>query len=133
MKLSFTSFAFTALLAALITSGALVLTGYPANAQDTSTSQQTQNIEHKEQTLEAFVISATKIRDIQSKWVPKLQNTEDPSKMNEMRKKVQGEMISAIQSTENISVDQFQQISQQFKQDKTLAQRIQNIAENMSQ
>lgn len=109
------------------------LTSFTAKAQDSSAASQNHNAQHSDATLKAFIISATKIRDIQRQWLPKIQKTQDQSKMNQIKKQVQGEMVSAIQGTNNISVDEFQKISQQFRTDKTLASRIQNIAKDMGQ
>lgn len=124
-KTAFTGFGILALSAIAMT---------PANtasAQNAQPSTQAASQEISDAKLQAYIVSASKVQSIQNKTMPQLSQAQSQEQADSIKENAQTEMISAIQSTENITVNEFQMIAQQIRNDDQLAQRINKLAKSM--
>lgn len=113
---------------------ALVAVGFvtakSAHAEDMSAKQAesaTQNtLTVTEPMLDAFAQSAIKVGQIQQKMAPQISQAEAEEQKKQIFQDMQQQMIGAIQSTEGITVQEYNQISLQARQDDQLAMQIQD-------
>lgn len=111
---------------------AATFTGAPvANAQNTTGQTQSSAQDISDAKLQAYIVSASKIHKIQTEAAPKLNNAESQQQADSIRKQAEGQMISAIQNTQNITVDEFQMIAQQLRDNEQLVQRVNDLAKSM--
>jgi len=127
----------TSRLAALALSLAVIgAAGQPAlAAEDDPQAQQTaqqsgSTPEFGEQKLDAFADAAVKVSQVRSDWAPKIRKAQqngDDQKAQELSKQATGEMRSSIEETDNISVQEYQQIAQAAQQDQNLAKELSSM------
>ena len=125
----------------LLTFMAAVIFSAQANAQDKGSAQKSMEktmqkkmtqTNFSDEKLKAFIVSASKVQDIQKKWMPQLQEAQNQKEAGEMKKNIQAKMVKVIKETENISVSEFQEISLASRKNNDLAQRLNVLAQNMT-
>lgn len=77
--------------------------------------------------LESFVVAAIEVQDLIQQWSPRIENAESEDEAAQMREQANAELAGAIDETEGISVEEYQAIGQQARQDPQLNARIQEI------
>ena len=137
--------------AALALSLAVVaIAGQPALAADgkqpSNTGQQTQQAqqqsqnastpEFSDQKLNAFANAYVKVSQVRSEWAPKIrkaQESGDKDKAQTLAKQATGEMRTAVQEADNISMKEYQKIGQAAQQDKQFAQEVASVVQQKMQ
>ncbi len=114
-----------------------VISGYAANAQAQQNQQSgygqqgaAATTSYNDQTLDAYVASAKKVMSIKQEMVPQIQNTQDKARRETMLKDMQNQMLSAVQKTEGITVEEYNQLSREAQNNEQLAERIKSRFEN---
>ncbi len=74
--------------------------------------------------LDAYATSAVKITRIHGVMAPKIQATTDAGEKNDMFKEMQQQMISAVEETEGISVEEYNEISKMAINNPQIASHI---------
>jgi len=82
-------------------------------------------VDVSEAKLEAYADSAIKVGTIQQSMAPQIKQAGKKPQKKEIFQQMQKKMIDAIRSTEGISVQEYNKISMQARQDENLAGRIQ--------
>lgn len=121
--------------------GAAVLAsalGIAFNTPLLAQSQEQPQAQNQEQTsipdakLESFVVAAIEVQDLIQQWSPRIENAESEDQAAEMREQANTELAEAIDETQGISVEEYQEIGQQARQDPQLNARIQEIYQSKS-
>lgn len=127
----------TAMLAAAAFGLATAAVPVTATAQSSDSGQQAQQApDYSDQKLRAFATAWLEIRDLLGKWKPKIDEAKksgDNAKAKEIAKQANAELISTVQDTSGITLDEYKQITQQARQNEQLYQRISKIVKTMDE
>lgn len=88
----------------------------PALAQDAAASV-------SDAKLQAFVTAAMKVNTLIEQWTPKIQSAA-PDQQAQLKQTANSELLNAIQTTPDMSPQEYQQIAQDAQADPALQQRI---------
>ena len=88
-------------------------------------SEQPETIELTEAKIDAYAETAIEVVSIQQEMVPQIQAAEDEEQKKELFQNMQQEMMSAVQGADNITVNEYNAISQEAQQNPELANLIQ--------
>lgn len=78
-------------------------------------------------TLEAFVTAALAVEQLIVAWSPRVEGAETEAQAMEYQEQAKGEIDSAIEGTEGMSVDSYMGIMQAMNDDLALRERVQQI------
>ena len=118
------------LTAALLAAGMTLSGGalLPAQAQDGA--QETPAApEVTEAKLDAFVVAAVAIEDIRASYQAPMQEAADDAERQALIEEANEEMVSAIDETQGITVDEYIAINRAAREDEELQQRIVELYE----
>ena len=104
---------------------ALFLTAGLAAATLPSTMAQENQISDAK--LQSFVVAAMKVGGLVDQWTPRIEAAKTPEEKAELKRTASGELVQAIQSNGDMTVDEYQQIGRQAEGDKALQDRILKI------
>ncbi len=107
---------------------ALALMAAPAWSQ-TTTAPAEQNFD--DATLESFAAAATEVGEISSEWTQRMQEVEDPARLESMQQDAQDAMVGAIEE-EGIDVETYNQILQVAEGDPELGARIRQMMDEQA-
>lgn len=99
-------------------------TAVPAVAQGTQ-QQAPAAADYGEEELRAFALASLEVQDLNDKWVPRLSEAESQEEAQQLRSEATSEMADAIQD-EGLSLEEYNAIYDQARQDAELASQIQN-------
>ena len=119
----------------LATALALGLSGPVLAAEDGTAAEGETQMGQEEVTradLEKFAAAYGEIQSVRAEYGRKLQQTDDQSKREELKKEGQQEMISAIED-EGLELSEYQQIGRQLNNDKELRSRLQEVMKEQQQ
>lgn len=119
-----TGFIAGGLLATALTLGAAPALAGEASGSGQSGQQQREPV--SDEKLEQFADAFEEMRSVRAEYAPKLQETEDEQKRQELMKEGQAEMKDAIESS-GMKVAEYQRIGQRLNQDQQLQQRLQKL------
>ncbi len=111
---------------ALALSAAPALAGEASGSGQSGQSGQQQRKPVSDEKLEQFADAFEELRSVRAEYAPKLQETEDKEKRQELMKEGQAEMKDAIESS-GMQVAEYQRIGQRLNQDQQLQQRLQKL------
>lgn len=97
----------------------------PQQPQAQQPQQQAQ--EFSEEKLDSFVAAAIEVEELVAEWSPKIEAAQDEQAAEELRAQANEELAAAIESTDGITMAEYQQIAQAARTDQQLAQRLQAI------
>lgn len=83
-----------------------------------------------EDELKSFVLAAIAVQRITEDCSEKLQEAKSPEEQQEIKQAAVGEMVRALE-TEGISVDKYQEISNQAQANQDIAERLKQHIESM--
>lgn len=86
--------------------------------------------EYDQGKLDSFVTAAMAVNDLIDKWTPQIQGAESEQQANEMRTQANTEMVEAIEQTDGITVDEYQEILETARADPEFSTRIQDMLED---
>mgnify|MGYP006428397519 CR=1 FL=1 len=124
--------------------------GPPAVAADgeqpSKTGEQTQQAQQKDQNastpefsdqkLNAFADAYVKVSEVRRAWGPKIRKAQESGnkdKAQTLAKQATGEMRTAVQDADNISMKEYQKIGQAAQQDKQFAQEVASVVQQKMQ
>jgi Domain of unknown function (DUF4168) len=87
--------------------------------------------QYDQQKLESFVVAALEVNRLVEEWTPRIQGAADETEAAQMRDQANGELVSAINQANGISIDEYREISQAAQSDPALMARISEIFESM--
>ncbi len=74
--------------------------------------------------VNAFVDAALAVQDVQNEYMPKIQATEDETERNEIIEEANTAAAAAVESVEELTIDDYLAISEAARQDEDLNARI---------
>ncbi|MGH6945065.1 MAG: DUF4168 domain-containing protein [Geminicoccaceae bacterium] len=77
--------------------------------------------------LASFVSAAMAVSQLIEQWNPRIQSAQNEEEANALRQQAQTELVDAINRTEGMSVEEYQQIGEAARADPQLAERINTI------
>lgn len=79
--------------------------------------------------LQSFVVAAMKVSDLVEQWTPRIEAAKTPEERAQLKSTANGELAQAIQSTGDMTVQEYQQIGQRAQGDQALQERIMKIVQ----
>lgn len=116
--------------AALIIASPMAARAQQGQQMQKQMQQQMQKTDFSDQKIEAYVNSAAKVQDIHNKMAPQLKQVKTEKEKKTAFKHMQQQMMSAIKNTENITVEEYNQITNAARQDQQLASEIREKFKN---
>jgi Domain of unknown function (DUF4168) len=104
--------------ALLLASGLAAAALSPAGAQEDQIS---------DTKLQTFVVAALKVSDLIDQWTPRIEAAKTPEEKAQLKQTANGELVQAIQSSGDMTVQEYQQIGQRAEGDQALQDRIVKI------
>ncbi len=95
--------------------------GTPAEAQS----------EYQKAKLEAFVKAAIQVEQVIVRWTPQIKAAQSEQQANELREQARGELMAAVEQTDGITMEEYNQIVQASRNDRVLSARLGKIYEEM--
>ena len=80
--------------------------------------------------LQSFVVAATKVGELIDQWTPRIAAAKTAEEKAQLKGAAQGELVQAIQSTGDLTVQEYQQIGQRAEGDQALQERIMKIVQS---
>jgi hypothetical protein len=77
--------------------------------------------------LQSFIVAATKVGGLIDQWTPRIEAAKTPEEKAQLKQTANGQLVQAIQSNGDLTVQEYQQISQRAEGDKALQDRIVKI------
>lgn len=87
-----------------------------------------ENGEFSDSTLESFMMARADVRQIQDDYSSRLEDVTDNEKVAELRAEAREKMIQAVRE-EDLTVEEYNRISNQAMSDAGLRERLQQLAE----
>lgn len=115
-------------IAALFSGSAAMAAPQQAQAEQQQMAQQQQAIEVTDGMLEKFVTAMGNVQEISAKYSEQFQNAEDAEQAQEIQRKAQEEMVTAVNDS-GLSPQEYNAIVQRVQQDEELRSRLQEMAE----
>ena len=105
----------------------IIAAGSPAQAEESrqyskQAAMQTKGI--SDATIQAYASSAIQISEIHSVMAPKIQAAKTENERNAMYVDMQDQMADVLEKTDNISLDEYNTISEEAQKNPKLAERI---------
>jgi hypothetical protein len=114
------------LVGALTLGGALQLQAQTATPPQQQTP--TQQPELSQGQIESFASAALQLREIRSKWQPRLQEAENAEKSKELQTQASAEMVKAVEA-KGLTVEKYNAIAAAARDNPELAARIAKVME----
>ncbi|WP_157018632.1 DUF4168 domain-containing protein [Mesorhizobium xinjiangense] len=94
-----------------------------AMAQETQ-APAAQSAEFGDEKLQSFAVALVKVQSVQQEYAQKLQATGSEEEQATLQQEATGKMMEAVETTDGISVDEYNQVITAAQTDPELAQRI---------
>lgn len=91
-----------------------------------------QQAEFGEAKLESFVTAAIAVNDLIEQWGPRIEEAENEQQAAQLREQANAEMVTAIDQTQGISVEEYQTIVQAARNDPQLSGQLQEMFEEQA-
>jgi hypothetical protein len=102
-------------------------TGLTAGALSPAMAQEAQISDAK---LQSFVVAAMKVGELIDQWTPRIEAAKTAEERAQLKGTANGELVQAIQSTGDLTVQEYQQIGQRAEGDQALQERIMKIVQS---
>jgi hypothetical protein len=113
-------------LAATAAAGALVLAPVaPAFAQEADTAPEMER-SVPDALLDSFITAALSVSEIAEEYQGRMQSADDDAARQELATEARTAMISAVEETDGITVEEYLEISEAARVDEDLGQRLQD-------
>jgi len=83
--------------------------------------------EFTDEQLESFVVAAVAVQELIREWNPRIEGAENAEQAAELREQANTELVEAVNGTDGITLEQYQEIGEAAQSDPDLASRIQEI------
>jgi len=125
---------FTRTLAATSTALALAMTAAPMTVMSTqNAAAQEAAGGYSGAQLDAFTVALLQVFDLRKKYTPALQSAESEDQQQEILDKATAEIAGAIEDTDGITLETYQEIAEAATQDQDLEMQIKSRVEDMVQ
>lgn len=94
--------------------------------------QAEQGQQFSDEQLRSFAVAALEVRKIRSDFMARIQQAGSEDERQQLAREANGQMVSAVEDTPGISVEDYNAIVQAAGEDPELASRIQTIVESES-
>jgi hypothetical protein len=98
--------------------------GLAAAALSSAVAQENQISDAK---LQSFIVAAMKVGGLVDQWMPRIEAAKTAEEKAQLKQTANGQLVQAIQSNGDLTVQEYQQISQRAEGDKALQDRIVKI------
>lgn len=115
--------------AVALMAGAAVVTPTNVSAQTEMQQQEAPAVEYDNQTLQTYAAAMTDVVEIGERMQPSIAEAESEEEAEEIWVEMQEEMVSAVEA-QGMSVDEYNQITQQAQMDPDLAAEINEMVQN---
>jgi hypothetical protein len=88
--------------------------------------------QYEQQKLESFVVAALAVNELVEQWTPRIQGATDETEAAQLRDQANSELVNAISQSNNITVEEYREISQAAQADPALMARISEIFDDMA-
>jgi hypothetical protein len=105
----------------------LLATGLTAGVLSPARAQEAQISDAK---LQSFVVAAMKVGELIDQWTPRIEAAKTAEERAQLKGAANGELVQAIQSTGDLTVQEYQQIGQRAEGDQALQERIMKIVQS---
>jgi Domain of unknown function (DUF4168) len=106
---------------------ALIFAGLAAGVLSPAMAQEAQISDAK---LQSFVVAAMKVGELIDQWAPRIEAAKTAEERAQLKGTANGELVQAIQSTGDLTVQEYQQIGQRAEGDQALQERIMKIVKS---
>lgn len=80
--------------------------------------------DYTEETLQSFAVAFLQVDEINRNYTPRLQEAGSPEEQQQIQQEASQEMVTAVENTDGISVQEYTSIMQAAQVDPDLAQRL---------
>lgn len=116
--------------AVALMAGAAFVAPTPVTAQtEMQQQQEAPAVEYDDQTLQTYAAAMTEVVEIGERMQPSIAEAESEEEAEEIWVEMQEEMVSAVEQ-QGMSVDEYNQITQQAQMDPDLAAEINEMVQN---
>lgn len=77
--------------------------------------------------LDSFVEAAIQVEQLITEWSPKIEGAADQTAADEMRQEANAELEAAIEATDGITVNEYQEIAAAARANPDLSERLKDI------
>ncbi|WP_371056645.1 DUF4168 domain-containing protein [Rhodosalinus sp. K401] len=111
----------------------LAMTGASVTALTAQSAAAQEAAEYSGEQLDAFTVAYLQVIDLREKYVPVLQAAESQDQQQAIIEEANAEMVEAIESTDGMTLDDYESIAQAAAEDQDLNARIMARIEDMAQ
>ncbi|MDF2094617.1 DUF4168 domain-containing protein [Aquibaculum arenosum] len=115
--------------AVALMAGAAFVAPTPVTAQTEMQQQEAPAVDYDTQTLQTYAAAMTEVVEIGERMQPSIAEAESEEEAEEIWVEMQEEMVSAVEQ-QGMSVDEYNQITQQAQMDPDLAAEINEMVQN---
>lgn len=88
--------------------------------------------EFEQAKLQSFVTAAIAVNDLIEQWGPRIEEAESEQQAAQLREQANAEMVTTIDQTDGISVEEYQTIVQAARNDPELSGQLQQMFEEQA-
>ncbi|WP_371037276.1 DUF4168 domain-containing protein [Rhodosalinus sp. FB01] len=111
----------------------LAMTGASVTALTAQSAAAQEAADYSGEQLDAFTVAYLQVIDLREKYVPVLQAAESQDQQQAIIEEANAEMVEAIESTDGMTLDDYESIAQAAAEDQDLNARIMARIEDMAQ
>ncbi|WP_371061454.1 DUF4168 domain-containing protein [Rhodosalinus sp. 5P4] len=109
------------------------MTGASVTALTAQSAAAQEAADYSGEQLDAFTVAYLQVIDLREKYVPVLQAAESQDQQQAIIEEANAEMVEAIESTDGMTLDDYESIAQAAAEDQDLNARIMARIEDMAQ
>lgn len=77
--------------------------------------------------LEAFVTAAVTVEKLVQRWVPQINGAQSKEQSEKLQQQARAEVLAAIEETDGITLQEYQQIGEAIRNDPALSARLEKM------
>ena len=105
----------------------------PATAGEPAGVQLAQAESYSDEKLQSFAMAALEVRDIRERYSPQMQSAESDEERQALAEQATAEMVSAVEASPGITVDEYNAIIQASNGNEQLTNRIREQLQSVQQ
>jgi hypothetical protein len=87
--------------------------------------------QYEQAKLESFVTAALEVNRLVEQWTPRIQGAKSETEATQLREQANRELVAAIEQSDGMSLEEYEQISHAAQSDPQLMDRITRIFDDM--
>ncbi|EPX85427.1 DUF4168 domain-containing protein [Salipiger mucosus] len=120
-------------IAALVAAPVAPVLAQSAETEAPAETQEAPAMSYSEAELESFVDAAMEVMELRASYMPRIQATESQEEQQSLMEEAQSEMMAAIEATEGMTVETYNEIGQAAQQNAELNERLVAMAQERQQ